>query len=63
MQETELVKADCPYCGETIELVVDPSAGSQSYIEDCFVCCRPISVHCDVDNEGDVSVWTAHEDD
>ena len=32
----------CPYCGERFELIVDPSVEEQSYIEDCFVCCRPI---------------------
>ncbi len=32
----------CPYCGEAIEMSFDPSAGSQEYVEDCEVCCRPI---------------------
>ena len=32
----------CPYCLETIEVLVDLSAGDQDYIEDCQVCCRPI---------------------
>ena len=41
----------CPYCGEPIELVIDASAGSQEYIEDCFVCCRPITVSVSVDDE------------
>ena len=32
----------CPACGESIEVRVDPSAGSfQEYVEDCPVCCRP----------------------
>ncbi len=32
----------CPACGETIDVRVDPSAGSfQEYVEDCAVCCRP----------------------
>lgn len=36
-------KCYCPYCGELIELVLDPSMGEeQNYIEDCFVCCRPM---------------------
>lgn len=38
--------ADCPYCGEPIELVVDVSVETQSYVEDCPVCCRPITVSC-----------------
>jgi hypothetical protein len=37
-------EADCPYCGETITLIVDESAGEQSYFEDCSVCCRPILI-------------------
>ena len=33
---------DCPYCGEPAEALLDLSAGDQSYIEDCPVCCRPV---------------------
>jgi hypothetical protein len=29
---------DCPYCGESIEILIDPSVPSQRYIEDCQVC-------------------------
>lgn len=34
----------CPYCGERIELLLDPSQVGETYIEDCEVCCRPIRV-------------------
>jgi Cysteine-rich CPXCG len=34
----------CPHCWEAIEVTVDLSAGDQSYIEDCSVCCRPITL-------------------
>lgn len=34
----------CPYCGEAVYILLDLSAGSQSYIEDCQVCCRPIEI-------------------
>ena len=34
----------CPYCGESIQLVIDCTIPDQAYIEDCFVCCRPINV-------------------
>lgn len=37
-------KIGCPYCGETMEIVLDLSAGSQSYVEDCQVCCQPMQV-------------------
>ena len=34
----------CPYCGETITLLLDLSVEAQSYIEDCSVCCQPMTV-------------------
>ena len=46
----------CPYCGETITIVVDESVPEQTYIEDCEVCCRPIVMHATVDSDGDVMV-------
>ena len=39
--ETEIV---CPHCGESFPLQVDTSQPSQELIEDCTVCCRPISL-------------------
>ena len=33
---------DCPYCGESIEVLLDPADLGQQYIEDCQVCCKPI---------------------
>lgn len=42
----------CGYCGESSEIDVDPTGGrSQSYVEDCQVCCRPNRVHVSVDPE------------
>lgn len=35
---------ECPHCGETIIIVLDLSVANQDYIEDCFVCCRPIRI-------------------
>lgn len=51
MSDLQLYKEHCPYCGECIELLVDPSVEEQNYIEDCSVCCRPITVQlfCDDD--------------
>jgi len=51
----ETLKAQCPYCGEPIELVVDTSLDVQEYTEDCEVCCRPMIVSVDVMGE-DVSL-------
>lgn len=42
----------CPYCGEVFDTVVDLSAGSTSYIEDCQVCCQPIEFRLEVADDG-----------
>lgn len=58
----ELVSLHCPYCGEPIELAVDASAGSATYVEDCPVCCRPMQVEADVQDDAvTVSVRTGDE--
>ena len=51
----------CPHCGETIDLTLDLSVPDQSYIEDCPVCCRPMSVsYVAVDGEvADLQVESA----
>ena len=37
-------EVSCPHCGETITLFLDLSVEEQSYIEDCSVCCQPMTV-------------------
>ncbi len=39
----------CPFCGERFEAVVDASGGDAEYVEDCPVCCRPITLHLSTD--------------
>lgn len=52
----------CPYCGEPIELLVDSSAGTQRYVEDCSVCCRPIECLLQAhDGECRLEVWRDDE--
>jgi Cysteine-rich CPXCG len=34
----------CPHCWETTSVVVDLSAGDQTLIEDCQVCCNPMQL-------------------
>lgn len=45
-------EVQCPYCGETLTVRVDLSAGSQSYVEDCQVCCQPMQMGVQVGDEG-----------
>jgi hypothetical protein len=44
----------CPYCGETISILVDDSLPEQEYIEDCQVCCRPIVFRVTVGQDGGI---------
>jgi hypothetical protein len=62
MNRTETLPAQCPCCGEPIELIVDCSIEHQDYTEDCPVCCRPMvvavridaeEIHLEVDPEND----------
>jgi hypothetical protein len=51
----------CDACGEEIIVPIDLSAGeSQTYVEDCPVCCRPNVVHVEIDGD-DVRVWAEPE--
>ena len=53
----------CPYCGELINVLLDPSVTHQNYIEDCQVCCRPIIFDVTVDQDGDALVSVKSESD
>jgi hypothetical protein len=41
----------CPYCWETISMLLDSSINNQTYIEDCEVCCNPISIEVTINDE------------
>ena len=56
------VVVQCPYCGETIELLVEDSSEVQEYVEDCQVCCRPISVRAELE-DGELQVHVRAEND
>ena len=50
-------QVDCPFCGETVSVVLDLSAGGQSYIEDCQVCCQPMQIAFEVGDNEQLTVW------
>ena len=54
---------NCPYCGETIEIVVDCSVPEQKYIEDCEVCCRPINIFANINIQNDINITVKHENE
>jgi hypothetical protein len=49
----------CPYCGERISFLLDPSAADEAYIEDCEVCCQPIEALFGLDEDGAISGFRA----
>lgn len=54
----------CPYCGESVEIGLDPGSGNaQEYVEDCQVCCRPWRVSVTYDEQGQADVWLTALDD
>ena len=50
------VDVECPYCGETIEVRVDPSEEGQEMVQDCQVCCKPVQMSVE-NEEGEVAVF------
>jgi hypothetical protein len=38
----------CAHCGEMFALEIDTSERRQTFVQDCEVCCRPmtLSIHC-----------------
>ncbi len=66
MQLSELTEErliHCPYCGEAFTVIVDCSAGSQTYVEDCVACCKAIEFEARVDAEGFLAHLELHRED
>ena len=59
---TDTTHIYCPYCGERIEIVVDLSIDYQEYVEDCSVCCRPITLTLQISADG-VDATARHENE
>ena len=46
-----LQSVQCPYCGEAFETLLDLSGGSARDVEDCPICCRPIELQLELDEQ------------
>jgi len=53
----------CPYCGETINVLIDSAELNQQYIEDCQVCCQPIIFLISESVNGDLTVNVYSDDE
>jgi hypothetical protein len=60
---TQFTTVQCPYCGEPFDTLVDLSAGSATYIEDCQICCRPIELGIELSMNGDLTSVNARRTD
>ena len=59
MQEVEK-QFQCPHCFQHISMLLDLSVpGSQTYIEDCQVCCRPIEITFAADDNSELDFFSA----
>tara|TARA_R110001583_G_scaffold6877_3_gene34501 strand:+ start:616 stop:816 length:201 start_codon:yes stop_codon:yes gene_type:complete len=41
----------CPYCSEQFSILVDGSEPDAEYVEDCQVCCQPMTVIVELDDD------------
>ena len=63
MNPSEPAQITCPYCGETLEIVIDSSVSRQEYLEDCQVCCKPMKLRVGIGEDGEPSVEVHGEDE
>ena len=63
MSLLEELEADCPYCGERFAIEAEPASAGQQFIEDCPVCCAPIELAVDVDDQGRWQVRARRDDE
>jgi hypothetical protein len=55
----DIVLVICPYCGEEVEIYVEPDVRG-TFVQDCEVCCNPWRVQVtDEDGERHVAVVRA----
>jgi hypothetical protein len=57
----EFIDVQCPYCWERIDIEVESGMGTQDFIQDCTVCCRPIRLVA-VDGEEGLEVTPSRSD-
>ena len=63
MELLSTLSIQCPYCGDSVDVTVDCSVDYQQYIEDCYVCCRPMQLSISVDENQNASVIARHENE
>lgn len=62
MSELIEERIHCPYCGESMSVLIESLEDSQEYIEDCQVCCQPIVFKIAASDSG-AAITVFREDD
>ena len=57
------VSSECPYCGEPVEIAIDPTEGDHTRTEDCEVCCSPMEVQVRIGPGGELGLNVRREND
>lgn len=57
------VHTHCPYCDAAISLLLDASIEQQTYIEDCEVCCQPVTVRITFSDDSNYSLQLFQENE
>ena len=55
MDTSDVVRVQCPYCFETVEVYVDPETAGEM-VQDCEVCCNPWQLVVWRDDAGKLSL-------
>lgn len=63
MQPIQELDTHCPYCGEPISLLIEYGQLGDSHIEDCQVCCRPITILAAADGPDAITIEVRAEDE
>ena len=63
MDLLQTVNIHCPCCGEPLDIIIDCSAGSREYVEDCQVCCQPMLLALTMHDNAVASIEVRKEND
>jgi len=54
---------DCPYCGVENSVRLDVTGGNkQSFVQDCVICCQPIQITVQFENDELIDFSVERED-
>lgn len=53
----------CPYCWQEIEIEIDCTLQNQEYIENCQICCKPITLKITTNENAPPTIETLTEND